>query len=37
VKTLIACLRTPVGNLAVGLIFGLILAVVMRLAIQRVF
>jgi hypothetical protein len=36
-KTLIACLRSPLGNIAVGLIFGLILAVVMRLAIQRVF
>jgi hypothetical protein len=36
-KTLIACLRSPPGNIAVGLIFGLILAVVMRLAIQRVF
>ena len=36
-KTLIACLRSPVGNIAVGLLFGLILAVVMRLAIQRVF
>jgi hypothetical protein len=36
-KTLLACLRSPLGNIAVGLIFGLILAVVMRLAIQRVF
>jgi hypothetical protein len=36
-KALLACLRTPVGNIAVGLIFGLIFAVVMRLAIQRVF
>lgn len=36
-KTLFACLRTPLGNIAVGLLFGLIFAVVMRLAIQRVF
>jgi 1,4-dihydroxy-2-naphthoate octaprenyltransferase len=36
-KTLITCLRTPLGNIAVGLLFGLIFAVVMRLAIQRVF
>lgn len=36
-KTLIACLRSPVLNVAVGLLFGLIFALVMRLAIQRVF
>ncbi len=36
-KTLIACLRSPLGNIAAGLMFGLILAVLMRLAIQRVF
>ena len=36
-KTLYACLRTPVGNIIAGAVFGLILAVVMRLAIQRVF
>ena len=36
-KALLACLRTPVGNIAVGLLFGLIFALAMRLAVQRVF
>ena len=36
-KTLLSCLRTPVLNIAAGGLFGLILAVLMRLAIQRVF
>ena len=36
-KILIACLRAPVLNIAAGGLFGLILAVLMRLAIQRVF
>jgi hypothetical protein len=37
VKTLIACLRTPVLNIAAGALFGLLLAVVMRLVIHRIF
>ncbi len=36
-KTLLACLRSPLGNIAVGLLFGLIFALAMRLALQRVF
>ncbi len=35
-KTLIACLRAPVLNIAAGGLFGLILAVVMRLVIRRI-
>lgn len=36
-KILLACLRTPVLNIAAGALFGLILAVLMRLAIRHVF
>ena len=36
-KALLASLRAPVVNIVVGALFGLVLAVLMRLAIQRVF
>ena len=36
-KTLLACLRSPLLNIVFGALFGLTLAVLMRLAVQRVF
>lgn len=36
-RALIACLRAPVLNIAAGGLFGLILAVLMRLIVRRIF